>query len=109
MKKNFVMTQSRDLASVIAFHLKQNKNVNIDRGVRRAGFMVLKAVSVPSVLVELGFISNSRESKLLGSSWYRVSIAESLAESIKSYLKKRDAGTGMPSLSGGGKKNSTKG
>lgn len=58
------MEQSVALASIIQ---KQFKNYagRVDRGVHQAGFLVLKASAMPSVLVELGFISTPSEEKYL--------------------------------------------
>lgn len=58
------MVQSVNFATLVQ---KQFKNYNrIDKGVHQAGFLVLRETSMPSVLIELGYISNySEESYLL--------------------------------------------
>ena len=58
------MAQSVNFATLVQ---KQFKNYNrIDKGVHQAGFLVLRETSMPSVLIELGYISNySEESYLL--------------------------------------------
>lgn len=58
------MSQSVHLASLIQKQFKNTSN-RIDRGVHQAGFLVLKASSMPSVLVELGFISTPEEERYL--------------------------------------------
>lgn len=85
MKQNFVLKQSNQFASLVLQRLSQ-KLSNIDRGVRRAGFAVLKAVAVPSVLLELAFISNPMEEKLLKSDWYRQATAECLARAVADFF-----------------------
>lgn len=85
MKQNFVLKQSSQFASLVLQRLSQ-KLSNIDRGVRRAGFAVLKAVVVPSVLLELAFISNPAEEKLLKSDWYRQATAECLAKAVADFF-----------------------
>lgn len=53
---------------------------------RFAGFAVLKAPDVPSVLVELGYLSNDREERLLRTADYRAKLATALGRSIDRYL-----------------------
>ena len=50
------MSQSVHLASLVQKQFRHSGN-RIDRGVHQAGFLVLKASAMPSILVELGFIS----------------------------------------------------
>ena len=57
----------------------------VDRGVKRARFAVLKNISAPGVLVEVGFISNPREEQLLNDPAYREKVARGIAEGIISY------------------------
>ena len=56
------------------------------RGVMQAPFVVLRAAAVPSVLVEVGFLSNADECRILGTREHRRGIARSLATSILSHL-----------------------
>jgi N-acetylmuramoyl-L-alanine amidase len=49
---------------------------------RYAGFRVLKAPDVPSVLVELGYLSNEQDEKLLNDPQWRSQIADSLVEAV---------------------------
>lgn len=58
-----------------------------NRGVKTALFYVLKGVAMPSVLVEVGFISNPYEERRLASASYRQSIARALLKGILSYKK----------------------
>ena len=57
------------------------------RGVKQAGFYVLVGASMPSVLVELGFLSNRHDAKYLSSSQGQRKIAESIFNAIKNYKK----------------------
>ncbi len=59
------------------------------RKIRSAGFRVLKAPDVPSVLLELGFLSNPDDEKLLTSAAWRERTAEAVAKSIDGYFAKR--------------------
>lgn len=54
--------------------------------VQQAGFMVLKAPDIPSVLVETAFITNDQEEKLLRDPAYQDKIANSLLEGIRGYF-----------------------
>lgn len=56
------------------------------RQVQRAGFMVLKAPDVPSVLVELGFLSNTKEEQKLSDPDYQACLAKALLKGIKQFL-----------------------
>lgn len=61
------MSQSVDLATMIQRQFKKGNRV--DKGVHQAGFLVLRATSMPSVLIELGYINNpSEETYLLSES-----------------------------------------
>jgi len=54
---------------------------------RFAGFMVLTAPDMASVLIELGYLSNRREEEMLNSSSYRRLVAKTLTNSINQYFK----------------------
>jgi N-acetylmuramoyl-L-alanine amidase len=53
---------------------------------RFAGFRVLKAPDVPSVLVELGYLSNLQDERMLSSHGYRQKIAKSMVRAIENYV-----------------------
>jgi N-acetylmuramoyl-L-alanine amidase len=57
------------------------------RGVKQAGFAVLKSFQVPSVLVELGFLSSSGDRKDLATPAYRARLADALAQGIQQYFR----------------------
>ena len=54
--------------------------------VQHAGFMVLKAPDIPSILVETAFISNPREEKLLGDEKFRQKVASAVFAGLNRYL-----------------------
>lgn len=58
---------------------------------RSAGFRVLKAPDVPSVLLELGFLSNAEDEKQLTSKAWRDRMADSVTAAIDGYFAKRIA------------------
>ena len=53
---------------------------------RFAGFVVLKAPDVPSVLIELGFLSNRRDEKALTRKPYRAKLGRAIVEAVNSYF-----------------------
>ena len=55
--------------------------------VEQAGFAVLKAPDIPSILVETAFISNPSEEKNLKSKSFQIKFAQSVVNGIKKYLK----------------------
>lgn len=62
-----------------------NKVGLYNRGVKDAAFYVIKNTTMPAVLVELGFISNPTEEKLLGSPEFQKKAAEGIYEGIVDY------------------------
>ncbi|AUZ05516.1 MULTISPECIES: N-acetylmuramoyl-L-alanine amidase [Vitreoscilla] len=54
--------------------------------VDQAGFAVLKAPDIPSILVECAFISNPEEERLLSTSGFRVRVADAIAGGVKNYF-----------------------
>lgn len=78
--------ESLELASVLS---KQSgrKISSKNRGVKQSGFFVLRNTLIPSVLVEVGFISNRNEARLLKDSSYRQDFAEVLAQGIRDYIR----------------------
>jgi N-acetylmuramoyl-L-alanine amidase len=71
-----------ELASRSALHTRR---------LRSAGFRVLKAPDVPSVLLELGFLSNPDDERRLTSEAWRDRIADGVVGSIDGYFAKRVA------------------
>lgn len=63
---------------------------------RHAGFVVLKAADIPSVLVEMGFMSNPRDEALLRQSSHRVLVARAMKRAVDAYF----AGVGHSLMAG---------
>lgn len=79
------MNLSAGFANVVLPEL--GKRVRTLRNGRRfAGFAVLKAPDIPSVLVEMGYLSNSHDERLLSSSKGRRPIIEALARAIERFF-----------------------
>lgn len=83
--QNKYMEQSVSFASEIQKAFSAANRVN--RGVRQAGFLVLKATSMPSVLVELGFISNRDEERYMRSVEGQTQLASAIYRAFEKYKK----------------------
>ncbi len=60
-----------------------------DLGVKEGPFYVLHDTNMPSILVELGFITNAREARRMKSSAYLDRLAQSIARGVHSFLKEK--------------------
>ena len=79
------MNESAKFATVLVRELKRSSKV-LRNTHRFAGFAVLKAPDVPSVLVELGFLSNRTDERNLRSKAYRQKIASAILNGIDHYF-----------------------
>jgi len=89
MRQNAFLDQSLILANAIQKDSKLKLGLR-NRGVKQAGFMVLYRATMPAVLVELGFLSNPRDEKLLISKSGQIKLANHLFEGFKNYKNKYD-------------------
>ena len=80
------MNDSAFLAKKILSNLEKTK-LAVNRGHRFAGFTVLKSYNIPSVLVEIGFLSNKQEEKKLIDSKYLNELSKNLAIAIENYFE----------------------
>ncbi len=81
------ISESKKLADSILSYLQNIVGTHKER-VEYAGFAVLKSPSIPSVLVETAFISNSEEEKKLNSNTFQMDIAKSITMAILGYVEK---------------------
>lgn len=81
------MNQSNFFANTLIDKLKARQVRLLDSPHRSAGFAVLKAPDIPSVLVEAGFMSNKKESELLNTPAHRAKISQALSGAIDSYFE----------------------
>lgn len=80
------LDQSIELADKVQyFFTKKTKNKN--RGVKQAGFLVLRQITMPRVLIEMGFVSNKQEGAFLNSEAGQDKLAEAIAGAILQYKK----------------------
>ena len=89
-------SQSEDLAAKIQTQFRERVN-RFDRDVKQAGFWVLYNTKMPSVLVELGFITNPEEEKYLNSKEGQDYLAASIFRACRDYMNEIDSKSGMSS------------
>lgn len=82
------MSQSVSFAKKVQSQFRNNSK-RIDKGVKQAGFLVLRETSMPSVLIELGFISTDDEAQYLISEKGSSSMAQSIYRAFVSYKNGR--------------------
>ena len=85
---SLLQEQYLDQSILLADNIQKNF-VNVlnrkDRGVKQAGFLVLRETYMPSVLVELGFLSNKKENDFLRSSYNQKKLANQIFEAVIQY------------------------
>ncbi len=87
MLYSYKQAESRKLGRYLTKNTA-NSISSMNRGMRTSGFFVLKNTVIPAVLVEVGFLSNKEEERLLNTPSYRQEVADGLAKSIIEYEKK---------------------
>ncbi|MCC5647310.1 N-acetylmuramoyl-L-alanine amidase [Nostoc sp. CHAB 5824] len=76
------------LAEAVRNSILQNISTIKDRGTRKARFYVLRKSSMPSILVETGYMTGREDNPRLGTSEYQNRIAEAIARGILKYLQR---------------------
>ena len=87
--QNAFLDQSLTLASKIQKQFKDKVGM-VDRGVKQAGFLVLYKTTMPSVLVETGFLSNPKDEALLSTNQGRDYIASAIFRAFRDYKNQMD-------------------
>jgi N-acetylmuramoyl-L-alanine amidase len=95
--------QSVKLARLFQEHYKQNTAIG-DRGLDQNAFLVLHRTTMPSVLTEIGFLSNEKDRKYIVSKTGQERIARSIFEAIREYksMVEGNARIAGPATSGRG-------
>ena len=83
------MEQSVHLASQMQKQFRQTCR-RADRGVHQAGFLVLKASAMPSILIELGFISTPEEERFLYSEAGSSTMAQGIYRAFLNYKREQE-------------------
>jgi N-acetylmuramoyl-L-alanine amidase len=86
MIQNVFLDNSIELASKVEVNLDSRKKTK-SRGVKQAGFVVLRQATMPSVLIETGFLSNPKEEEYLMSDSGQSEMASSIGQGIASYFE----------------------
>ena len=89
LMRDTYLDQSLRFASILQSNFKLQAQRQ-DREVRQAGFLVLRETSMPSVLIETGYLSNKKENSYLLTDAGRSEIAQSIYKSLLSFLTKID-------------------
>lgn len=89
MTVNEFINESAELCSIIAGEVTRRIRIE-NRGVKQAGFFVLRGAVMPAVLVESAFISNYGEESKLRSKKFQSSIADSIFEGVVKYDERQE-------------------
>lgn len=81
------MNQSRFFANTVVTRLDSQGIRTLENPHRFAGFAVLKAPDIPSVLIENGFMSNPGDARLLSQDGYRRQVADAIVSGIDAYFE----------------------
>jgi N-acetylmuramoyl-L-alanine amidase len=84
MAQTEYLTESSQLAETIQQELNQALGIT-NRGIKQAPFRVLMGATMPAVLIEVGFINNPAEEKLMKDSDYQMKLARAILRSIEKF------------------------
>ncbi|GAI14419.1 unnamed protein product, partial [marine sediment metagenome] len=82
---NEFMNDSSEICSLVSSQVDNHLRTMENRGVKQAGFTVLRGAKMPAILVEVGFISNRSEERKLKSSKFQKKLVESVCAGVKEY------------------------
>lgn len=91
MVQNEFITESSELAEIVQKELDEVLMIR-NRGVKQAGFRVLRGINMPAVLVEIAFLSNKKEEKLLEDQSFRNRVCEGITEAVRKFSSGKVAG-----------------
>ncbi len=92
MFQNAFLEQSINFASKVQKYIHSEANRK-DRGVKQAGFLVLRYATMPSVLIETGFLSNRTEEDYLSSEAGQLQVANALLFAFRDYKNEMEGKT----------------
>ncbi len=90
LMQNVYLDQSIHMASLVQDQF-QHRVGRRNRGVKQAGFLVLRKTAMPGILVELGFLSNRNEEKYMISEKGQSYLASALFRSVRDYKNEFEA------------------
>ena len=88
--QNAYLENSLNLAQKIEYQFKKRVGRN-SHGVKQAGFLVLYKTSMPSVLVEVGYLTNKKEEKYLNDPLGQTYIASGIFRAFRDYKKEMES------------------
>lgn len=97
VKRSGALKQSEVLAEALLDHVVEDGKLEV-RGVKQAGFVVLKSVDFPSALVEVAFINHPTEGRLLSNPAFQRQTGEKIAKGLQTYFQR----AGIPLLGASG-------
>jgi N-acetylmuramoyl-L-alanine amidase len=95
LRQNQYLRESSDWAVMIQDRLAAVHS-GPNRGVKQAGFVVLNGAFMPAVLVELGFITNPTEERMLADSAHQARLAAQLAYAVRDFFDRAPFSTAAP-------------
>lgn len=90
LHRNERIMSSSELCQTFHENWAYSHSENGSRAIRQAPFFVVSNLEIPSVLVELGFLSHPLESRLLGQTDYQSELAKNLYEGLVKYKETMD-------------------
>ncbi len=92
--KDSIRRNSEDLSKEIGYFISKSGLTEL-RGNKKANFYVLKYNSIPSVLIEIGYLSNTDEARNLINREYQKKIAREIARGINAFISKYNKTRGL--------------
>ena len=92
MHSDQFLKESQDLAAEVLAAIAKRGGLLRQRGVRQAGFHVMKSTQarMPSILIEMGFISNPIEERLLKRKSFQMQLGEAIFEGVQRFKAKAE-------------------
>jgi N-acetylmuramoyl-L-alanine amidase len=84
MAQSAYMKYSEEFSDILNKEMSEELNID-SKGVKQAGFYVLVGASMPSVLIETGFLSNYHDAEILKSQKGQEAIAKAIFEAVKRF------------------------
>jgi N-acetylmuramoyl-L-alanine amidase len=86
MAQSAYLKQSSQLAEFVQTELNELLNTK-NRGIKQAPFKVLTGAACPAILVEVAFITNPEEEKMLQSEEFQSKVAEAVYQGLSKFLQ----------------------
>lgn len=94
LMQNVYLDQSIEVASLVQDQFERRAGRH-NRGVKQAGFLVLRKIAMPGILVEVGFLSNRNEETFMASEEGQTYLASAIFRAIRDYKNRFEARNGL--------------